>query len=97
VGVETEYDDMGMSNHAGDRANAYMVVESSRLAPLLVALSSISMLIAGISFGVAVWAHDRADAAQREALVAKLRTEGFTRALIAKGIDPYPHLEGEDP
>lgn len=40
---------------------------------------------------------ERAEAAEKQALVAKLRTEGFTRALIAKGIDPYPHLEGEDP
>lgn len=40
---------------------------------------------------------DRVEVAEKQALIAKMRTEGFTRALIAKGIDPYPHLPGEDP
>lgn len=41
-------------------------------------------------------AQQAARAAQNRADAAMLRTEGFTRALIAKGIDPYPHLRGED-
>jgi hypothetical protein len=95
---ETEYDDeYSIHNQAGERANAYMVVESAKFTPLLVALAAVALFVAGISLGMAAWAMHRADAAEREALVAKLRTEGFTRALISKGIDPYPHLTGENP
>jgi hypothetical protein len=79
-----------------ERANTYMAIESSKLTPLLVALSAVGLVLAGLATGVAFWAIDRADAAERQALIAKMRTEGFTRALIAKGIDPYPHIEGED-
>lgn len=96
--VDTELDEPAfVHNSAGGRSNAYMVVESSKLAPLLVALAAISLLVAGFAFGLSCWALDRADTAERQALVAKMRTEGFTRALIAKGIDPYPHLQAEDP
>jgi hypothetical protein len=84
-------------NEAGERANAYMVVGDTKLAPLLVALAAVGLALAGLSFGLACWALDRADQAERQAVIAKMRTEGFTRALIAKGIDPYPHIEGEPP
>lgn len=95
--MENLPDDMRVHNEAGERANAYMVVGDSKLLPLLTALSAIAMLTAGISLGVAFWALNRADQAERQAFIAKTRTEGFTRALIAKGIDPYPHIQGEDP
>jgi hypothetical protein len=80
----------------GKRAAQVIQVESSRLVPLLVAIACLGMVLAGLATGVAFWALSRADAAEKQALIAKLRTEGFTRALIAKGIDPYPHIEGED-
>lgn len=64
--------------------------------------------LAGVALGISIMAliyggerdanlTARIEAAEKQALVARLRTEGFTRALIAKGIDPYPHLTGEDP
>ncbi len=84
-------------NEAGERANAYMVVGDTKLAPLLVALAACGLALAGLATGLACWALSRADQAERQAVIAKMRTEGFTRALIAKGIDPYPHIEGEDP
>jgi hypothetical protein len=94
--VETELDEPPfVHNRADDRSNAYQHVEASN--PLLTALAACALLVAGLALGVAFWARSDADAARKEALVAKLRTEGFTRALIARGIDPYPHLEGEDP
>lgn len=93
--MDTEYDDPPYSNHAGERANAYMVVEHSRMTPLLIAITCCSMLVAGIAFGFALKADARADAAERKANIATMRTEGFTRALIARDIDPYPHIEGE--
>ncbi len=63
--------------------------------------------LAGIALGISIMSliyggerdanlETRIEAAEKQALVARLRTEGFTRALIAKGIDPYPHLTGED-
>ncbi len=95
--MDTEYEPPFVHNQAGERANAYMVVNDGKLVPLLVALCACGLALAGLSTGLAFWALSRADTAEKQALIAKLRTEGFTRALIAKGIDPYPHLEGEDP
>ena len=94
--METEHDEPPfVHNRADDRSNAYQHVETGN--SLLTALAACALLVAGVALGIAMWARADADAARKEALVAKLRTEGFTRALIARGIDPYPHLEGEDP
>lgn len=80
----------------GGKSAQVIQVESSRLVPLLVAIAACGLVLAGLATGVAFWALSRADSAERQAVIAKLRTEGFTRALLAKGIDPYPHIEGED-
>lgn len=63
----------------------------------------ISIILAAMSMMGFLWAYSETQEAKREAQAAKnradvaiMRTEGFTRALIAKGIDPYPHLVGED-
>lgn len=79
--------------HDGGNAASASVGNSVLLSPLIVVLC----VLVGLSLGVSLWALSRADTAEKQALIAKMRTEGFTRALIAKGIDPYPHLEGEDP
>lgn len=92
--METEYD---YANTAGERANAYMVVESSKFTPLLVALTCVALLVAGISLGVACWALSYADKARMESRVLQVKVEGFERGLWAKGIDPDPHLPGEAP
>lgn len=84
-------------NEAGERANAYMVVEQSRMAPLLVTIACCSMLVAGVSLGFALKASAESEAARRQARASEMRVEGFTRALIAHNIDPYPHIKGEDP
>lgn len=83
-------------NQAGERANAYMVVESSKLAPLLVALSAVALLIAGTALGIGLWALSYADKARMEARILQVKVEGFENALHAQGIDPDPHLRGQD-
>jgi hypothetical protein len=67
-------------------------------------VSIVAIVIGSMALMGFFWASAEAQDAKREAQAAKnradvcmLRTEGFTRALIAKGIDPYPHLKGEDP
>lgn len=94
--METEYDDPPYSNRAGERANAYMVVESSKLAPLLVALASVALLTAGIALGIGLWALSYADKARMESRLLQVKVEGFENALHAQGIDPDPHLRGQD-
>jgi hypothetical protein len=95
--VETEYEPPYVHNQAGERANAYMVVEQSKALPLLVALTCMAFLVAGVSLGFALKASAEADASRRQARASEMRVEGFTRALIAHNIDPYPHIKGEDP
>lgn len=93
MGVDTEFDDV--SNYAAERANAYMVVESSKFTPLLVALAGLSLFVAGLSLGVAFWALSYADKARMEARVLQIKVEGFESALWAAKIDPNPHLQGQ--
>jgi hypothetical protein len=81
-----------IAQDGGNAAHA-SVGSNVLLSPLIILLC----VLVGLSLGLSLWALQRAETAEKQALVAKLRTEGFTRALIAKGIDPYPHLEGEDP
>jgi F0F1-type ATP synthase membrane subunit c/vacuolar-type H+-ATPase subunit K len=95
--METEYEPPFVHNQGAERANTYMVVEQSKALPLLVALTCMAMLVAGIAVGLAISARHDADAATSQARRSELRVEGFTRALIAHNIDPYPHIRGEDP
>ena len=93
--MSDEDDEYGINNRAGERANAYMVVESSKLTPLLVALSAVSLLIAGLGLGVAFWALSYADKARMESRLLQVKVEGFENALYARGINPNPHLPGQ--
>jgi len=87
--------DMDESIHAHPSANvnSTRIVESSRLLPWLM----LACVLSGAAIALSCWAIVEGIGAERKAEIATLRTEGFTRALIAKGIDPYPHLQGEDP
>lgn len=78
-----------------ERANTYMVVESSKLAPLLVALAACGLVLAGLATGVAFWALSYADKARMEARVLQIKVEGFENALHAARLNPNPHLPGE--
>lgn len=94
--MESEYDEPPfVHNHAAERANAYMVVESSKLTPLLVALTSCGLVLAGLGVGLSCWALSYADKARMEARVLQIKVEGFENALHAQGINPNPHLKGE--
>lgn len=73
--------------------NINRFVESSKLMPWLM----LACFLSGAAIALSCWAIAESIGAQRRAEIATLRTEGFTRALLAKGIDPYPHLQGEDP
>ncbi len=93
--MDTEYEPPFVHNQAGERANAYMVVESSKLTPLLVALAAVGLFVAGIALGVGFWALSYADKARMESRILQVKVEGFENALHAKGINPNPHLPGE--
>lgn len=99
--METEYDDeapfSGISQRNAQQGAQVLMVESSRLVPLLIAIAAIAMLAAGVALGLALKASAESDAASRKARASEMRVEGFTRALIAHDIDPYPHIKGEDP
>jgi hypothetical protein len=82
-------------NEAGERANAYMVVGDTKLAPLLVALAAVGLALAGLATGVAFWALSYADKARMEARLLQVKVEGFEKALWAAKIDPNPHLPGQ--
>jgi hypothetical protein len=81
----------------GGNAASASIGNSVLLLPILIAITCLSMLIAGISLGFALKASADADAARRQARASEMRVEGFTRALIAHNIDPYPHVKGENP
>jgi hypothetical protein len=94
--VDTENDEPPyVHNRASERSNAYMVVGDSKLVPLLVALSSVGLVLAGLATGVAFWALSYADKARMEARILQVKVEGFENALHAQGIDPAPHLRGQ--
>jgi hypothetical protein len=80
-----------------DSASQIIQVESSRLVPLLVALSFLGVVCGALGLAYGIIASERAKAAETRSTVAIMRTEGFTRALIAEKIDPYPHMQGEPP
>lgn len=96
--VDSDYDEPPyVHNRADGRSNAYMVVESSKFAPLLVALSAIGLFVAGLSLGVAFWALSYADKARMESRLLQVKVEGFENALHAAKLNPNPHLPGELP
>jgi hypothetical protein len=92
--VATEYPyslDAMNDNHSAQ----VIQVETTKLTPLLVALSALAMLVAGVSLGVGFWALSYADKARMEARILQVKVEGFENALHAQGIDPDPHLKGQ--
>jgi hypothetical protein len=93
--MDTEYEPPFVHQQGAERANTYMAIESTRFAPLLVALSAVGLFVAGISLGVAFWALSYADKARMESRVLQIKVEGFENALWAAKIDPNPHLSGQ--
>lgn len=71
--------------------------ESHKLMPTLIALNVIQAFITAGALAIACWALSESHDAEFEARKLSIKVEGFYRALIAKGIDPNPHLEGESP
>jgi uncharacterized protein HemX len=84
-------------NEAGERANAYMVVGDTKLAPLLVALAAVGLVLAGLALGVALWARDQADRAEMRADQLQLEVESFKNVLHAAKLPAAAHLPGESP
>jgi hypothetical protein len=82
-------------NEGAERGNTYMAIESSKFAPLLVALSAVGLFVAGLSLGVAFWSLSYADKARMEARILQVKVEGFESALHAARIDSNPHLPGQ--
>ncbi len=95
--MAADFDPYGIEQSNATQGAQVLQVESNRLVPLLVALSALSLLAAGIALGFALKASAESEAARRQARASELRVEGFTRALIAHDINPYPHIKGEDP
>jgi hypothetical protein len=93
--VDTEYEPPFVHQTGAERANTYMAVESNKLVPLLVAVSCMGLVIAGLGLGVAFWALSYADKARMESRILQVKVEGFEKALWAAKIDPYPHLPGQ--
>lgn len=95
--METEYDFDPTIRQGGDNASNANVtyVESSRLLPVIIALASLALLVAGLSLGIAGWALSYADKARMESRILQVKVEGFENALHAQGIDPNPHLKGQ--
>lgn len=100
--METEFDDdYGFNNRAGERANAYMVVESSKFAPVLVALACVSMLTSGIAVGLSVWSMNSYDRSykelERENRLLQLKVDDMRVALNSQGIKTNKHAQSESP
>lgn len=96
MATETEYDEPPYVHQSGaERGNTYMAIEQSRAMPLLVALTCISLLVAGLGLGVGLWALSYADKARMESRLLQVKVEGFENALHAAHLDPNPHLPGQ--
>jgi hypothetical protein len=93
--VTSQPTDYPIRAHNKGRSAQVIQVESSRLIPLLVAITACGMVLAGLATGVAFWALSYADKARMEARVLQIKVEGFENALHARGIDPSPHLKGQ--
>lgn len=71
------------------------IIESSRLVPWML----FACLVSGLALGVsALTAYMQATAyreLERESRLLQLKVDEFRMALIAAGIDPNPHVNGE--
>ena len=95
--METEYDTPDIEQRNAPQGAQVIQIESTRLVPVLIAITAIASILSGIALGFALKASAESDSARRQARASEMRVEGFTRALIAHNIDPYPHIQGEDP
>lgn len=77
---------------ASERAN----VNNTRIDISERTVSTLALIFASMALVVGIWCLLEARAARNRADVAIMRTEGFTRMMIAEGRDPYPHRKGED-
>lgn len=89
-----------MLDVVADRGGANVTqVESSRLTPLLVALSAFALLVAGTALGMAFSALDNYSRdykeLERETRLQQMKLDEFRMALITAGIEPNPHAKGE--
>jgi hypothetical protein len=88
--MRTAYQDsahiFATSNAPNSSAANASVSDDGRYVPLLMLVA----VLAGAAIVMGLMAY-------REASIATMRVEGFTRALIAHGVkDTYPHIPGED-
>jgi hypothetical protein len=95
--MDTEYEPSFVHQQGAERANTYMAIESTRFAPLLVALSTVGLFVAGLALGVAFWALGEAGRAQQRADLAQLEVESFKNVLHAAHLPTSAHLPGESP
>ena len=73
------------------------IVESSRLIPWLLLIAILSGLAVGLSI-VTIYVQATAyGELEREVRLAQLQLDNMKIAMLAAGIDPSPHLEGESP
>lgn len=91
--------DYPIGRQDADSASQIIQVESSKLTPLLVALSAVSLLISGLALGVGWWStasysRDYKEL-ERENRLLQLKVDEFRIALLNAHIDPNPHVEGE--
>jgi hypothetical protein len=93
--METEFDTPDIEQRNAVRGAQILQIESSRLVPVLVALSAIGLVLAGLGVGLSCWALSYADKARMESRILQVKVEGFENALHAQGIDPAPHLPGQ--
>ncbi len=93
---ETEYDTFDIEQRNAPQGAQVIQLESSRLVPVLVALAAMGLVLSGLALGVGFWALSYADKARMESRVLQVKVEGFENALHAQGIDPDPHLRGQD-
>lgn len=94
---ETEYDDDYGSQSPRNATRGAQITnyENNKLVPLLVALSAVSLFVAGLAAGIALWSLSYADKARMESRLLQVKVEGFEKALWAAKIDPNPHLPGQ--
>lgn len=68
-------------------------VESSKLIPYLI----LTVLLAGAAIMCAFWAMHQSNLDEREVRLLQLKVDDMRVALIAKGISPNPHHDGDSP
>lgn len=81
----------------GERSAQLIQVESSRLTPILLAMTLVAVLVAGMAYVKAEAATERAAYAEERADLAQLEVESFKNVLHAYKLPTTVHLPGESP